>query len=115
MAPKPINHKCHHFKNGSNGLAIVYYPIYNPIYDNWVFRDCQIRLRRFKKRQSRFIDYLRGSVTSAENEGTAIIFISDLIMTKLVDKKKINYDANFFVVPKLSTFFHFLSGRHNKQ
>ena len=26
MAPKPINHKCDHFKIGSNGLAIVDYP-----------------------------------------------------------------------------------------
>ena len=30
MAPKPINHKCDHFKNSFNGLATVDYPIYNP-------------------------------------------------------------------------------------
>ena len=61
--------------------------------------------------QSRFIDCFRGSVTLAENEGTAVIFISDLIMTKLVDAKKINYDTTFFVVPKnfyqlFTIFFH---------
>ena len=34
MVPKPINHKYDHFKSGFNGLAIVDYSIYNPIYDN---------------------------------------------------------------------------------
>ena len=38
MAAKPISHKCGHFKSGLKGLAIVDYPIYNPIYDNWVLR-----------------------------------------------------------------------------
>ena len=61
--------------------------------------------------QSRFIDCFRGSVTLAENEGTAVIFISDLMMTQLVNAKNINYDATFFVVPKnfyqlFTIFFH---------
>ena len=36
MAPKPLNHKCDHFKSGFNELEIVDYPICNPIYDNCV-------------------------------------------------------------------------------
>ena len=34
MAPKRINRKCKNFKSGSNGLAMVDYPIYDQIYDN---------------------------------------------------------------------------------
>ena len=61
--------------------------------------------------QSHFVDCFRGSVTLEENEGSAVIFISDLMMNKLVDAKKINYDATFFVVPKIfyqlfTIFFH---------
>ena len=32
MAPKPLDHKCDHFKSGFNGFSIVDYPIYNPKY-----------------------------------------------------------------------------------
>ena len=34
MAPKRVNHRCGNFKSGSNGLAMVDYPTYNPVYGN---------------------------------------------------------------------------------
>ena len=34
MAPKQLNHKSEILKSGSNGLAMVDYPIYNPNNNN---------------------------------------------------------------------------------
>ena len=51
--------------------------------------------------QSRFVDSVRVSVSLPENEGIAVLFISNLMVANLKQAKSINFDATFYVVPKI--------------
>ena len=50
---------------------------------------------------SGFLNFYRGSVSLPNNEGTAILFISDLMLANLKLTKSIKFDATFYVVPKI--------------
>ena len=51
--------------------------------------------------QSRFVDFVRGSVLLPENEGTAVLFISNLMVANLKEAKSFNFDATFYLIPKI--------------
>ena len=50
---------------------------------------------------SGFLKFYRGSVSLPNNEGTAVVFISDLILANLKLTKTIKFDDTFYVVPKI--------------
>ena len=50
---------------------------------------------------SGFLNFYRGSVSLPNNDGTAILFISDLMLANLKLTKSIKFDATFYVVPKI--------------
>ena len=51
--------------------------------------------------RSRFVDFVRGSVLLPENEGTAVLFISNLMVANLKEAKSFNFDATFYVIPEI--------------
>ena len=50
---------------------------------------------------SSFSNFYRGSVAVPNNQGTAVIFISDSMLANLKLTKGVKFDATFYVVPKI--------------